>query len=456
MVITLLVATAAMVPVRSQASPDEQTIALRKHGLRAVTPPTAATDFTLATLAGGQASLSKFEGRWTVLTFFASWCGACKGSLPSLEKLWQSVRGKGVAIVGVAIESDRAKIQRFVSQLSLSFPVMIDDRSQVASIYHAQSIPISYVIDPRGQITAIARGARDWTRMTGLFDTLIDLSPPDHDGGSNYTQGQKPVELPSTLVPPTATVIAPKLPLKPNRAFLLSIDVTWAGDLVDYVLLPPEVALPEGVEHLGTSASTASGMGTATVRYDIKLQASVPGTYTLDPIRLRYTPHQEPEPVSQRISGPTIEIHPVQIAGLSPWSFFGSAGALALAIVATAWFVRRRRGASPGQSTTQAEAEYDKAKAVYDSARRARIAGDPATFLELVATLDPGLDDAGLLQGVRYGGLTPPKHELERLERRAAQAVEQLQPAPEQAAARKLKRELLVEQQPEQQERGNP
>ncbi|MEE8277339.1 MAG: TlpA disulfide reductase family protein, partial [Thermoanaerobaculia bacterium] len=192
----------ALFGIPAAARPADMGELLAGVGLRLVTPPSPATDFDLPRLDGGRGSLSDYRGNWVVLTFWATWCGPCRMEMPSLERLHRERADQGLSVLGVSIDEDQAPIGPFVQQLGLTFPMFWDERREVGAAYRASSIPLSYLIDPTGRIVALSRGARDWSDLGGMLEAALAVVPPDPGAQAVYASG--PVELPSTLNPPTA------------------------------------------------------------------------------------------------------------------------------------------------------------------------------------------------------------------------------------------------------------
>jgi len=128
------------------------------------TPPAAhpeatAPDFTLPLLGGGEVGLSRFRGTPLVLNFWATWCPACRGELPLLERLHREKGGKDFALLTVAIGEPPEKVAEFASQNGLSFPIALDSKATVAARYRVKFIPTTFFIDGAGRIRAVKTGA---------------------------------------------------------------------------------------------------------------------------------------------------------------------------------------------------------------------------------------------------------------------------------------------------------
>jgi peroxiredoxin len=438
---------AFLAPAASSASNGTADVAgvLRQNGIRPVEPPSAAADLELPNLAGGQSALSEWSGRWVVLTFFAAWCGPCRTEMPTLQRLHEERGGAGLAVLGVSVDSERPAAEALVRELGLSFPTLWDSRGEAARVYRASSIPVSYLIDPQGRIAGVSRGARDWSRLGPMVDRLQGLIPAAEAGPSAYTADAGEVELSQVLDPPTATCELSEETPRVGKPFFLDVRIRWAGHLEDYLLHPPQIHLPDGIRREGMSAITSSEAGRSVVTYRVELFAEQAGSFALDPVELRYTPRLEDSPLTSRVSGPTVKVRPVTIAGLSP-RVAALAGAVALlgagASVGLARLRRKRRGA---ETASPAEQRYRRLQALFEEARKKRLEGDAAGFLQAMADLDQGLleeeADTGealeglehLLEGARYGGQKPAPEVMDRFERRAAHRLERQRPRHDEA-----------------------
>ncbi len=128
-----------------------------------------APQFRLTTLQGAPASLSDYRGQVILLNFWATWCGPCRKEMPSMERLWQTYRDQGLVILAIATDNGgESRIRNFAHRLGLSFPILLDPDSQASDRYQVSGIPVSFLIDRQGRITARIVGSKDWASEPAL------------------------------------------------------------------------------------------------------------------------------------------------------------------------------------------------------------------------------------------------------------------------------------------------
>lgn len=134
--------------------------------------------FTVRNLQGNRVSFSEFKGKVVILNLWATWCGPCRIEMPGFEALYRRFRTEGLTILGVSLDKDAdAKVQEFVDEHDLSFPILLDDRKEVENRYNTFTIPSTYVIDRSGRIVAVVDGAKNWESQE-TFDAIQLLLNP--------------------------------------------------------------------------------------------------------------------------------------------------------------------------------------------------------------------------------------------------------------------------------------
>lgn len=119
-----------------------------------------APDLTLQTLDGQSIRLSDLLGRPVVISYWATWCVPCKQELPILQRIQQEYQGQGLTILSVnaSNQDDLDAVRTLVSEMGMTFPVLLDQNNQFADTYQALFFPTTYYIDANGVIRDIKLG----------------------------------------------------------------------------------------------------------------------------------------------------------------------------------------------------------------------------------------------------------------------------------------------------------
>jgi len=141
----------------------------------ATTPP----NFTGSTRDAQNVSLTELRGKVVVMNFWASWCLDCRPEMPQLERLHRELAGRGLAIVGINAREDKEAVGRFAADLGLTFPLVLDPRGQINTLYGVIGLPTTFVVARNGRAVAFAVGPRDWAspQARALIEALLAESP---------------------------------------------------------------------------------------------------------------------------------------------------------------------------------------------------------------------------------------------------------------------------------------
>jgi thiol-disulfide isomerase/thioredoxin len=82
------------------------------------TPP-----INLKSLSGQPLTLDGYGGQVIVIHFWATWCAPCVAEMPSLQRMRDKLEPSGVEIIGVNLQENAARINAFVEQLGITFPI---------------------------------------------------------------------------------------------------------------------------------------------------------------------------------------------------------------------------------------------------------------------------------------------------------------------------------------------
>ncbi|WP_396210126.1 redoxin domain-containing protein [Flavobacterium sp.] len=116
-----------------------------------------APDFSAKNPEGKQISLKESMGKVTIIDFWASWCGPCRGENPNVVALYKELHAKGLNIIGVSLDKDAAKWKEAIAKDGLVWPQISNLKfwdEPIAKQYNVESIPATFILDAKGVIVA--------------------------------------------------------------------------------------------------------------------------------------------------------------------------------------------------------------------------------------------------------------------------------------------------------------
>lgn len=87
-------------------------------------------DFVLADADGRPVPVGRFDGQVLLLNFWASWCAPCVEEMPMLSALQADFAGRGVAVVGVALDQPE-RARAFADTLGLGYTLLFGEADAV-------------------------------------------------------------------------------------------------------------------------------------------------------------------------------------------------------------------------------------------------------------------------------------------------------------------------------------
>ncbi len=153
-----------------------------RSGITELTEGQRGPGLQLATLAGGSVTLADYAGELVVVNFWATWCTPCDVEMPTLERLWQRLRPRGLVVLGVNLDrgAPRSLIEPYVRGKGLTFPILLDPDMAAARAWRVVGLPVTFLVRPSGEVAGMATGLRDWDspEMVALLETLLPGAPP--------------------------------------------------------------------------------------------------------------------------------------------------------------------------------------------------------------------------------------------------------------------------------------
>ncbi len=125
--------------------------------------------FALEDLSGKKVSLASYKGKAVLINFWATWCAPCKIETPWLIELRNQYAAQGFEILGISaddidrgdpqkLSDEKKEIARFVEQMHMPYPVLIDGDAVSKPYGGLDELPTSFFVDRKGTVVAAQLG----------------------------------------------------------------------------------------------------------------------------------------------------------------------------------------------------------------------------------------------------------------------------------------------------------
>jgi cytochrome c biogenesis protein CcmG, thiol:disulfide interchange protein DsbE len=115
--------------------------------------------------------LSAYRGKVVYLDFWASWCAPCRQSFPWLDSLVHEYASRNFVVIGVNVDKDRERAERFLIEIPASFTIVYDPKGELAAAYKVAGMPSAILIDRAGHVRFQHTGFSE--KQKGLYEEQL-------------------------------------------------------------------------------------------------------------------------------------------------------------------------------------------------------------------------------------------------------------------------------------------
>jgi len=139
--------------------------------------PATIPAFSLPDLEGKTHGPEEWKGKVVVVDFWATWCVACRETIPVLRRLTEKYGDKGLVVVGVTLDKGpKEKVAKFVRKMKMDYQILWDADDTLSKPFGFEGLPSLYVF---GRDGALLKGMPQYTgAQEKEMEALIEAQFP--------------------------------------------------------------------------------------------------------------------------------------------------------------------------------------------------------------------------------------------------------------------------------------
>ena len=147
-----------VVKFHEEVSAYKQELAVKQLAAQRLAPGNKAPDFSLSDVSGKWMTLSDFQGKTVLLSFWASWEKGTSSNLEMLKIMYDDYKSKGVEFIAVSMDKDETAWKESVKKQRVKWLNVSDLKSSASPLIQLynlpEKLPVYYLIGRDGVILA--------------------------------------------------------------------------------------------------------------------------------------------------------------------------------------------------------------------------------------------------------------------------------------------------------------
>jgi thiol-disulfide isomerase/thioredoxin len=134
-----------------------------------------AHDFAVSMADGSRLRLKNPPGKPVVLHFWGVWCTYCRKEAPTIDKMYQTYRPKGIEFIAISVGDKPKEVVDYLKTQRMHWNSGIDPKGAIASAYKVRGYPTTILISPTGDIHKVHVGMAKEPAWVELMEELLAL-----------------------------------------------------------------------------------------------------------------------------------------------------------------------------------------------------------------------------------------------------------------------------------------
>ena len=122
-------------------------------------------------------SVSEWRGTLLVANFWATWCAPCLEEIPLLMAARRQRAGKGIEVVGIAIDQ-ASKVGQFAAKMQIDYPILIADAGGLDLMRtlgnRSGGLPFTVFLDRAGRVARNKLGVLRQPELDAILGALMN------------------------------------------------------------------------------------------------------------------------------------------------------------------------------------------------------------------------------------------------------------------------------------------
>jgi thiol-disulfide isomerase/thioredoxin len=114
-----------------------------------------AVDMPLTAVDGSKTNLDRYQGKWLVVNYWATWCPPCIVEMPELQSFHDENVDNNAMVVGINAENiSQQRLQTFLDDYFITYPNFVSGPTQQSELGLIPGLPTTFLVTPEGEIVA--------------------------------------------------------------------------------------------------------------------------------------------------------------------------------------------------------------------------------------------------------------------------------------------------------------